>query len=268
MDVRTVLAMAGGDGASLSAIHCAGAVAEAFGAALVGVGAATLEEVVEAATRFMDDETLASLRLEEKAALVRSEARFRAALAGRRVEAGWRGLMAEPLDAVVRFAAGADLIVADRDHHGSGLDPAPLVMAAGAPVLLAPPGDAPFEGRTVLVAWKNTREARRALGDALPFLRRAASVMLASVQEDESPADDGLDDALARLSRHGISAKGERFGPDPDDTGDALLAIAEHAGADLIVAGAYGHSRVREWVFGGVTRTLLRRARTFVLLSR
>jgi nucleotide-binding universal stress UspA family protein len=113
-----------------------------------------------------------------------------------------------------------------------------------------------IRAKTVLVAWKDTREARRAVADALPFLAKANEVVVATIDtsRDES-IRDSLDDVAAFLGHHGIKARTELIAGEAD--GDRLLTFARSIHADLIVSGAYGHSRLREWAFGGVTRTLI-----------
>ena len=123
--------------------------------------------------------------------------------------------------------------------------------------------------RNVLIAWKDTPEARRAVVDALPILREAKDVMVAEIAEDDDKpaALSGVKDVVAWLSRHGVLASGQV----PDECGHAaaqLGRIASEVGAGLVVAGAYGHSRLREWVFGGVTKELINPSKRCSLLSR
>ena len=144
-----------------------------------------------------------------------------------------------------------------------------LVTATGVPVLVLPPEMPRDSGRVVLVAWKGSPEAARAVHEALPFLQHAAAdrVVLCAVGE-KAVAGAGLDDAVAMLERHGVPAQPERVGrTDWRSTGDVLLAQATAHGADLLVMGAYGHARMREFVFGGVTRYVLNTATLPVLFS-
>jgi nucleotide-binding universal stress UspA family protein len=164
------------------------------------------------------------------------------------------------------------VVGASRDHAIApavhALDPAELVLAAGRPMLLVPPEAKDLVGARALVAWKDRREARRAVADALPLLQRAERVLVveageASARERQS---SGSADVAAWLCRHGVTARGIVT----DDTAGVAVQldrIAEEEGADLIVAGAYGHGRFREWALGGVTRDLLLYARRCVLLS-
>src|SRR5262249_41756808 len=130
-------------------------------------------------------------------------------------------------------------------------------MRAGRPVLTVPEAATEFGQSNVVVAWKNTREARRALADALPLLQRAPSATLFHIKEDGA---DGLADAAAFLRQHGIGVGTVVATREAGDAGEQIIRFANHSHGRLVVAGAYGHTRLREWAFGGVTRTLLRHA--------
>ena len=123
--------------------------------------------------------------------------------------------------------------------------------------------------RSVLIAWKDTTEARRAVADALPLLRKwdVTVVEIVEEQADRPAALSRVKDVAAWLSRHGVSASEQV----PDECGEAgglLERIASEVGAGVVVAGAYGHSRLREWILGGVTRRLVNPSNRCSLLSR
>ena len=187
------------------------------------------------------------------------------------VEADWRTALDMPSSAIVNAAAAADLLVLGAGGKSalgdlSGPSVGEVVMRVGRPVLVVPNGDDHLDAKRIVVAWKDTPEAQRAIADAVPFMKRAEQVMLISVQEGEThPAD--LDEAEAYLVRHGIAAKAEAIPRASGSVADAILDYARAHKADLIVSGAYGHGRLREWVFGGVTRGLLARAPVPCLLS-
>lgn len=180
-----------------------------------------------------------------------------------------------PSDYIVEQMRGADLLVTGIRDARSWLDPmappgtADLVLRAGRPVLAVPAAVGALGAETVLVGWKDTAPSRRAIADALPFLRLAHRVIVAEVVEHDdatSEARRNTRQVCDWLASHGIAgelrvltADEERIAP--------LAALAAQEGADLIVAGAYGHSRVREWVLGGVTRELLRQTERCVLFS-
>jgi nucleotide-binding universal stress UspA family protein len=121
-----------------------------------------------------------------------------------------------------------------------------------------------------LIAWKDTPECRRAVVDALPILREAKNVLVAEVIEDEadrSAALLGVADLVAWLLRRDVVAS-QRVPAECGNAAEQLDSIASEFGAGLVVAGAYGHSRFREWVFGGVTKRLLTPSSRCSLLSR
>ena len=186
--------------------------------------------------------------------------------------ARWEADASYPDRAIARAAAAADLVLAFRcgpvEDLSTHADPASLVMEIGAPVLImAEPGQ-PLVGDTVVAAWKNTREARRALTAALPFLVRAERVILFSVCETGAEDEMRIEQArvLRRLERHGVRAEAVVEPGSADEAGERLLDKASSNDAELIVAGAFGHSRLREWVLGGVTRELLAQPSPYLLL--
>jgi nucleotide-binding universal stress UspA family protein len=195
------------------------------------------------------------------------EAAFRAELARAKVEGEWLvvdGSTPHPIDAEARCR---DLIIigqARADEESKRLhieSPAELALAAGRPVLAVPlKGEIKTLGERVLVAWNGSREAARAVGDAMPFLEGARFVELIAVEPPGRPIDDGMRD-LANLVRHlkdhGVKAERYVVTAPAHQAGEQILARASHADCDLIVMGAYGHSHMREIVLGGATRTLL-----------
>ena len=188
--------------------------------------------------------------------------------AGRRSRVEWRSNLDFPQAFLVAQAAAADLVVVGRaTDSGPALftvDPADAVMHLGRPVLVVPPGVDHLDAKRVVVGWKNTREARRAVLDALPFLKRASEVLVVSV--DDGAGSEGQD-TLRLLQAHDVSAIRVRCDALGVSVGQALVEAAAEHGADLIVTGAYGHGRLREWAFGGVTRDLLSYAPLCCLMS-
>jgi len=136
-------------------------------------------------------------------------------------------------------------------------------------VLVAPGGVARLDAQHVLIAWKETREARRAVQSALPFLQAADRVTLLAVAEDvlEADAPVQLGDIEAYLRRHRVVV-GAKTVLRPDGTAsEQIKDAAKSEKAGLIVAGAYGHTRLGEWIFGGVTRDLLQTSKVCCLFS-
>jgi len=148
-------------------------------------------------------------------------------------------------------------------------DPGVILLRAGRPVLVVPDTVAPLQLRRVVVAWKDTRECRRAVGDALPFLQRAKEVLLVGIGEGEgeSNAKGALSDVAAYLLRHRVAALHDVWRQARGPVAAELLRLVQEEGADLIVAGGYGHSRLGEWIFGGVAHELLASSPVCCMLS-
>jgi nucleotide-binding universal stress UspA family protein len=147
-----------------------------------------------------------------------------------------------------------------------------VLADSGKPALVLPyasaEGAASTVGKTVVIAWKPTREAARAVTAALPLLQRASIVHIQSwaVEDDDVEGSQLTFDNYLKL--HGIQATWHReAGQEPESTGDALLSRCFDLQADLLVMGCYGHSRAREWVLGGATRTVLHSMTLPVLMS-
>jgi nucleotide-binding universal stress UspA family protein len=186
-----------------------------------------------------------------------AEAAFRTALTGFSLETEWRTAVDFPAIAIASMAAGADIVIIGPTSSADAFDAGDVVMRAGRPILVAPAEQDRLDAEKILVAWKNRREARRAVSDAMPFLREAKQVTLLHVSE-AGEDDPATADAVALLARHGVRAGVETSSPGKAATSEQILAAAAGKGCGLIVLGAYGHSRLREWAFGGVTRDLLK----------
>lgn len=145
-------------------------------------------------------------------------------------------------------------------------DTGDLILNAGRPVLVVPDANVTADFRNVVVAWTETRECRRAIMDALPLLHRADRVTVVETSHDPVGASEGIRDIVDWLKRHDVGS--DRINSrNRASTAETLAAIATEVEADLVVAGAYGHSRIREWAFGGVTRDFLLHAGRCTLLS-
>jgi nucleotide-binding universal stress UspA family protein len=250
-------------------VHLAGHLADDFRARLIGVAA----EEASYAVPPVGPIPASAYALAANNELIlndlkRAHAVFEAAAGGRsRVE--WRSNLDFPLPFLIGQAAAADLVVVGRKSPSGPLlfsvDPGDLVMHLGRPLLVVPPGIDHLDVRRVAVGWKNTREARRAVRDALPFLSRASRVVVVSI--DEGQGTDDTTDVVGFLQAHDIDATALRWEAGGAATSQALVEAASEQAADLIVLGAYGHGRLREWVFGGVTRDLLAGAPISCLMS-
>ena len=178
-----------------------------------------------------------------------------------------RVVVDEVADAMVQHGRYSDLVVVGQSSREVGFEgvafdlPQQVLLHGGVPVLIVPCHGAFADvGRRVLVAWKDTREAARALRDALPILKRSERVVLLELGEARrKPIAVELANATATwLAGHGVAAERRtETGAIEVGLGDELLSRAADLGADLIVMGGYGHGRAREWALGGVTRHLL-----------
>lgn len=271
MSFKTLLAHAEPEWGSSQALTAAMRVAELFGSHIIGVAAEAFELPSYA---FVEGGLVQALRDEIDVDIAAAEKRFTAAVTGNPGGATFLSGMDRPSVLMARHARGADLIVARRVPPGaSGTNlchPADLFMETGAPVLIAPQDAPALEGRQVVVAWKDCREARRALADALPFLARADRVQLVEVcpPADHATARAYLREVVERLSRHGVKAEVKVISPTGASVTTDIEDAADKIGADLIVAGAYSHHRMREWVLGGVTQDLLEDCSRYVFFSR
>ena len=127
---------------------------------------------------------------------------------------------------------------------------------SGRPVLIGPEAPPTSIGNAVLIAWNGASESARAVAFALPFLQSAAEVLVLEV-EGGSVVGPNAKDLQTYLTRHGISSQCKTVAPDGAETGQVILNEASSFGADLIVKGAYTHSRLRQMIFGGATKHLL-----------
>jgi nucleotide-binding universal stress UspA family protein len=175
--------------------------------------------------------------------------------------ARWRLEHGEPMERLLFHARHHDLVVMARPTELDGLPPdrlETLLLGCGRPLLIAP-SDAPLRALgTVVVCWKETRDAARAVSAALPVLQKAARVVVLSVDEDGSVAlPEAVGEVARALAWNGIAAEAEVLPRSGRATSDALFAAARAHGADLVVMGAYGHRYLREALFGGCTQSVI-----------
>jgi nucleotide-binding universal stress UspA family protein len=199
--------------------------------------------------------------------------RDRAEAADIRVE--WRSVEGDVLEVATVHGRYCDLAIigqaAEDDPGASGAIELPerLALEIGRPVLIVPRyGAFAGVGERVLVAWNGSREGTRAINDALPILAGAKAVTVLSINPPSGMASrvPGADIAL-HLARHGVKSEAATAMAEDIAVGDILLSRASDLGADLIVMGAYGHSRVRELVLGGATRHILQHMTVPILMA-
>lgn len=247
---------------ALARLRVAIGVAKSFEGRVIGVGARAFNPMPDPVGL-----SIVKLRQEIDEGLARAENLFRETIAVEGIPYIWHAEVEFPSDALLHHACDADLIVAARNVEGAPSETqtgaADLIMSAGLPVLAVPPG-AQLDAKRIVIAWKNTREARRAMWDALPLLTRAEDVRLLRFASDPAPE---LSNVVERLRLHNVRVTAEVRERTERSVAEDLLAAADAMGAGLIVAGAYGHSRLREWALGGVTQDLLTGSRMPVLFS-
>jgi nucleotide-binding universal stress UspA family protein len=250
-------------------------LAERFQASVIGLSACQ-PVVVMAGEGYVDGALIDAEYKELERQTAVAEAEFRTALHGSLAgPLSWRSTRdhAPLVDYIARQARCADLLITsavkgDLFDASRAVDTGSLVMQAGRPVLVVPDKGTPLACRHALVAWTDSREARRAVSDALPLLARMARITVVEIAAEADMADARarVADVVVWLSAHRITAT-PLVSPAIGNHAEALYTLAQDQGADLIVAGAYGHGRLREWVLGGVTRDLLLRADRCTLLS-
>ena len=242
-------------------------LADRFQAALIGVAGCALWPAFIAGDARLTESNQYDLqklmkRFEQRAKTFRVQGRSL-----RQIE--WRSAPEPAGELLLREARAADLLVVGRKRSRDDADPGVIALRAGRPVLLVPDAIAALPLRRVVVAWKDTRECRRAVRDALPFLQQAKEVLLVEIGEDksQSQAKKNLADVAAFLVRHRVIVAAEVWRRPRRPVAAELLHFVHEERADLIVAGGYGHSRLGEWIFGGITRELLTASPICCMLS-
>jgi nucleotide-binding universal stress UspA family protein len=280
MSYKDLLVGLDSDASARERIEIAAALAERFAAHLVGLYPLPMPEAPRHFGYY--DPALLNPFFEELRARARDAAdktrevfEHIASLHG--VSAEWReipeGADADP----AVHARYADLAILGQLDPDSGEPdmirrrPEQVTLASGRPILVVPyAGNFPNLGRRVVIGWNASREAARAVNDAMPLLTAAEIVSILTIDPREGPRAHGElpgADISLHLARHGVKAEIERTVSADLPVGEALLSRAADLGADLLVMGAYGHSRARELLLGGATRSLLRSMTLPVLMS-
>ncbi|WP_434619617.1 universal stress protein [Azospirillum sp. B2RO_4] len=274
MPIKTILLHMANDDAHASRLAVAAALAKRFSAHIQALYIATPVSMPAGATGraasygYMAEATAIAHENAE-----RIEREVRQALDG--LSFDWTLEEGDHVDLLAERASYADLVVVVQSaavragervslHH----IPDRLPLETPTPVLVLPPkqpATAPI-GRHVLVAWKNSPESARAVRAAMPFLEAADSVTVLSVEPPGQHTNDAAD-LVDWLHRHGIAARPQSVIASGGEVGDMILSCCGDQGADLLVMGAYGHSRLRELVLGGATRTVLEGLTLPVLLT-
>ena len=272
--IRTILVAATGDPGDAATFAAALTVARPFGAhldvlhvrldpittgvAMAAEGAGVMAGLIE---QLEADALQREARAQEGFTRFCGEAGLAVAAApaapGGPPSAEWHVETGEEPDWMAVYGRTSDLIVASRaaDAALAGSTLEAVLLESGRPLLMSPEAGMPAAIERVAIAWKPRPQAARAVALAMPFLTRAAEILIVTVEErpDERAETDRL---VRHLAWHGLAARAERLRPGPD--GAAATLLSSLAGrTDLLVMGGYGHSRVREWVFGGFTQHVL-----------
>ena len=274
MALKDLLVHVNNEASSGPAVDAALALAEAHDAHVIGLGIRAPADMPVYAEARMPDSVIEILNEREDTRLAAARKLFdtKAKHAGREDRTEWREGDGLPAPTLALHARYADLTVVSQpkpdanDRRFTDLAEDVLV-GAGRPILMVPATGAKAAiGNKITVAWNGSREAARALADAMPILDKARSVEI-FIAGDQNLGDLPGADIAAHLARHGLKVEVYRSPPTDLSVGDALLNRVAETGADLIVMGGYGRSRFREFILGGVTRHVLQHMTVPALMS-
>jgi nucleotide-binding universal stress UspA family protein len=272
MSYATLMVYVNVDRVSKALVSVGADLADKFSAKLIGLSALAIVPPVVAEGVVVVDHASEPEIAQMKKSLAEAGENFRAA-AGAKRETEWRSALEIPTDTLIRQARCADLVIIGKSGRSIDFykapDPGMAIMEAGRPFLVVPSGVKTLAADHVVIGWKDTREARRAIQDALPLLRQAKRVTVIEIcaSDQQEAARHQIDDVVLYLARHKVRAEGRVETRLLGSGADQIIGFAEEEGADLLVTGAYGHSRLNEWIFGGMTRDLLTSSPICCLMS-
>ena len=267
MSFRRILVHVDADEQTDRRLAAAAALAHRFDATLVGLSAGTIQPPPADPT-FGDPGWMQIQRDQIEEDFAAAKAKFLTVAP----DGEWRTAFSTPAAAMTVLMSTADLAIvgpqADAAFWNAArmLNLGEFLMHAGRPVLIVPDAGAPAEFGSAMVAWKSTREAQRAVADAQPLLKSAGRVTIVHVREG-SINDETAAECQHFLKGHAIASEIATLNAADGPADQQLSDFAGEHGVDLIIAGAYGHSRLREWVLGGVTRQFLTRSPVSCLIS-
>jgi nucleotide-binding universal stress UspA family protein len=280
MSLKDILVHLDDPASGASALSAAIALARRHGAHITGLHAYNFDlPLMMLSGGYIDPRMLDSFLEEGRRGIdskrLAAQALFEDALRQAGISGDWRAVEGDIGGVLTHHARYADLIVFGRPAETGNplVDIAETVMfGAGRPLLLVPPVlPHPTVGERVLIGWNGTREAARAVADALPLLRQAEAVHILSVAVAETGEQTAgrlqASDLALHLSRHDVRVSASTVAASGVEAQDVLLNTAADRSADLLVVGGYGRGRLRELILGGVTRSLFRRATIPVLFS-
>jgi nucleotide-binding universal stress UspA family protein len=259
-------------------LEFAGILAQEHGARLIGVFMQPPPAVTPAQTFAVGKgilEVIEAQQAQIEGIEVNHRAQFEQMVRRHGIRSEWRSLPDLSSEVAVH-AYYADLVVIARPESPGQTAGPPgltesLVLSSGRPIILFPPHGPVSPVRRILVGWNAKRESIRAVADALPLLVKAEALEVLVIDHERQQARHGQEpgaDIARHLAHHGAHVEVRRLSSGGKDVGHFLLSQASAFGADLVVMGAYGHSYLRQWMFGSVTRTVLYEADFPVLMSR
>jgi nucleotide-binding universal stress UspA family protein len=273
MTIATVLVYVDVAQQAEAQVHVARSIAARFDATLIGVSALAVKPSFVAEGVIIEEMTADDLR-KMKADLAEKANWFQEVVGLPKERVDWRWDVEYPAVFLANEARSADLVVVKntrRQHDDPHrlLDPAEAVLRMGRPTILVPEHVRDLRPDRIVVGWKDAREARLAVRDALPLLGKATQVTVVEIctSTEQETARARVRDVVKYLARHGVKCEMDFRVHLTEPAAFPLIRLAKDVDADLIVAGAYGHSRLGEWFFGGVTRSLLEEAPCCLMMS-
>jgi len=254
-------------------VRVARSVAAKFDALLIGASASAVEPDFVAEGVIIEETTPEDVK-RMKAALADKGEWFQQMVSLPKEKVEWRWAVEYPNTFLANEARAADVVVIrskqqKRTNPYRLIDPARAVLQIGRPAIFVPEHANELRADHVVIGWKDTREARLAVHDALPFLTKASQVTILEIctSDQQDHARRRVRDVAKHLQRHGVKSEAEVRVHMAESDARHLIRVAKDHGADLIVTGAYGHSRLGEWMFGGMTRGLLDEAPFCLMMS-
>ncbi|WP_374446898.1 universal stress protein [Stella sp.] len=275
MTLRNILVHVDGGQPAVARLELAIALAERDRAHLTALDIFGAEPMPGFVAAELPQAVIDQIRAAARERATATEARLRPLLSAANAPTEWRTVESLDPATIAHHARYCDLAIVGQDDPDTPASPdgiaEAVVMGSGRPVLVVPyAGRFRTVGSNVLVAWDGGREAARAVNDALPLMAPGATVTVLSLNPDHTAAGGtGYpgQDISAHLARHGVRVEAANYVTEDISVGDMLLSRAADLGADLVVMGAYGHSRLRDFVLGGATRHMLAHMTVPVLMS-
>ncbi len=254
-------------------VRVARSLAATFDAALIGASALAVKPTFVAEGVIIEEMTEADLA-KMRTDLAEKSKWFHHVVGFPTDKVEWRWSQEYPLVFLANEARSADLVVIKNTRHQRAdpyrpLDPAEAVLRMGRPTILVPEHVHDLHADRIVVGWKDAREARLAVRDALPLLRKASQVTVVEIctSIEQDSARVRVKDVVKYLGRHGVRCETDFRVHLAEPAAFPLIRLAKDLDADLVVTGVYGHSRLGEWFFGGVTRSLLEEAPCCLMMS-